>query len=808
MEEYSRFQVSAQELAAMTSISSIQTKGLKRMREDAKRKRADVENERSDVSETEDLERNSVHSSSDLDDSNDEQRESQFPIVTPEVFNLNRAFEIEAIEEPQNLDVKIDQSDRKTIFVPVNRDPAIEEWRKSLPVYSEEQSIMEAVLYNDVVVVCGETGSGKTTQIPQFLYEAGFAQEKLICITEPRRVAAMAMSQRVGHEMNVSSKVVSYHIRYENNVTSDTKIKFATDGVLLREIQEDFLLSSYSVIVIDEAHERSVFSDVLVGLLSRIVPLRSKKKDPLKLIIMSATLRVDDFVGNRKLFKNPPPVIKVETRQYPVTIKFLKHTPDNYVNAAFEKVCQIHRTQPAGGILVFVTGRNQVNVLCRKLQAKYPSEQCLKWEKSSTKPNNAKSKNLQVSKQIPLLEMDDVFADNEDKWHDSSDSDSDLSVDDEELFDQSSCNEPVYCLPLFSQLPKHRQNAVFDGAPLDHRLVVIATNVAETSLTIPGIKYVIDTGKVKTKVYDKTTGVSGFIVTWCSKASAEQRAGRAGRTCPGTCYRLYSSAIFNHEFTAFSEPEILTKPIDDLVLQMKSLNVANVVNFPFPTCPDVESIEASEKRLLMMGALQEMKTTLTTQQKKCNRLTGLGRAMSRFPVSPRYSKMLAMAHIDLLSHVIAIISGLTVQEIFLSYNENQNSPKNKWSEIKRKWTGLGNEHLLGDMMIILKAIGASEYMSAKADFHQKIGLRHKAMVEVHKLRRQILGEVCRVFGCDRDQFPSEMNPPSDFDAKCLRKLSLASFFDQVARLEHLFFLRSSLCNFLLGGFLTKAEAEK
>lgn len=788
MEEYCKHQVSVEELAAMTSISSIQTRGLKRLGESTSKRKRELVDDRIDANE-----KPVLRSRNDFDDSGDDSIASPTELVLEKVCNsevftlapIKARVEQEALPKcPAEESCLVPQ---KTVFVAVERDPEIEEWRKRLPVYSEEQSIMEAVRYNDVIVVCGETGSGKTTQIPQFLYESGYAQDKMICVTEPRRVAAMAMSQRVGLEMNLSNKVVSYHIRYEKNITSDTKIKFVTDGVLLREVQEDFLLSSYSVIVVDEAHERSVFSDILVGLLSRIVPLRSKKGYPLKLIIMSATLRVDDFVGNRKLFKQVPPVIKIDSRQFPVTIKFVKNTPDNYMNAAFEKVCQVHSTQPTGGILVFVTGRNQVNVLCRKLQARYPSASSqTKENKSAVKRKVQEKEKLKIlRKSKPLLRIDyDRFAD-ENKWNRESDSDSDVSVEDEDWIEGDEillCKEPIFCLPLFSQLPKHRQSAVFEGAPSGHRLVVVATNVAETSLTIPGIKYVIDTGKVKSKVYDKTTGVSAFVVSWSSKASAEQRAGRAGRTCPGICYRLYSSAIFNHEFPAFSDPEILLKPIDDLVLQMKSLNVTNVVNFPFPTCPSLESLESSEKRLLQMGALEEVKTTITSDGKKCNRLTSLGKAMSHFPVSPRYSKMMVLTNTDLIPHVIAIISGLTVQEIFLtsSMNETQNISK-KWNNIKAKWTGAGNEHLLGDIMIILKAVGASEYMSARNDFHQKIGLRHKAMIEVHKLRRQLLGEVCRVFGCDRDQFPSKLRPPNDSDAKYLRQLSLVAFFDQVAR---------------------------
>ncbi|CAH2094004.1 unnamed protein product [Euphydryas editha] len=195
--------------------------------------------------------------------------------------------------------------------VVIKRDPKVQVARLKLPILGEEQRIMELINENEIVIVAGETGSGKTTQIPQFLYEAGYAESKMIAVTEPRRVATVAMSKRVAHELGLTCKEVSYLMRFEGNVTKDTKIKFMTDGVLLKEVQTDFLLSKYSVVIIDEAHERSVYTDILLGLLSRIVPLRRKRGSTLRLIIMSATLRVEDFTENTRLFKSPPPTIKV-----------------------------------------------------------------------------------------------------------------------------------------------------------------------------------------------------------------------------------------------------------------------------------------------------------------------------------------------------------------------------------------------------------------------------------------------------------------------------------------------------------------
>ena len=235
--------------------------------------------------------------------------------------------------------------------------------------------------------------------MPQFLYEAGYTVDgKMIGITEPRRVAAISMASRVARELNLTnefvhflilsffllphfnrffslSSQVSYQIRYEGTYKKQTTcIKFMTDGVLLKEVQNDFLLTKYSCILIDEAHERSVATDVLIGLLSRIVPIRCRRNDPLRLVIMSATMRIEEFVDNRYLFKVKPKIINIDARQYPVTIHFNKRTPKNYIDEAYRKVCKIHRQLPSGGILVFVTGKQEVQILCHRLKKKFPMQ--------------------------------------------------------------------------------------------------------------------------------------------------------------------------------------------------------------------------------------------------------------------------------------------------------------------------------------------------------------------------------------------------------------------------------------------------
>ena len=354
---------------------------------------------------------------------------------------------------------------------------------------------------------------------------------------------------------------------------------------------------------------------IFSGLLSRIVPLRLKKtpESPLKVIIMSATLRVEDFTSNTKLFKVPPPVISVDSRQFPVTVHFNKKTNPDYMGDAFKKVCKIHSTLPEGGILVFVTGQQEVNILVKKLRAKYPGkhyrhcEEEEEMEQMLTSAKKNKKKGVlateKVSRLVPDIDLSDYnpqpLDDTEtDVQRDDDEDEDDLGEDpEEEEEEQSGVNslaEPLYVLPLYSLLSSQKQQMIWAGPPVGSRLCVVATNIAETSLTIPGVKYVVDTGKVKVKHYDKVTGVSTFLVDWVSQAQACQRAGRAGRQGPGHCYRLYSSAVFS-DLAQFSKPEILSRPVEDLLLQMKAMNIEKVINFPFPTCPDTEQLRCAGK---------------------------------------------------------------------------------------------------------------------------------------------------------------------------------------------------------------------
>lgn len=698
------------------------------------------------------------------------------------------------------------------VFVQVARYDHVDKARLELPIIGEEQNIIEKVRYNDVVIISGETGSGKTTQIPQFLYEAGYSLGgRLIGVTEPRRVAAVSMSERVAFELNLTTKEVSYQIRFSGNVTSDTKIKFMTDGVLLRECQQDFLLSKYSVIIIDEAHERSIFSDILIGLLSRVVPMRSKRGDPLKLIIMSATLRVSDFTENRFLFRQPPPVIDIDARQFPVTMHFANRTPTNYLDAAFKKVCSVHSKMPKGGILVFVTSQMDVRILVRKLKSKFPSTTNEK-SRDDTVSHQKRESLEQIKEEREVIEAEtstppkiksnpvmENLKENISYKDDESDGDveseestgakfkhrkfvvqqewsDDFSSDEEETV--ATTKTPLYCLGLYAMLPLERQREVFNEPPKDSRFCVVATNVAETSITIPNIKYVIDTGLEKNKVYDLSTGVSRFVTTWTSKSSAEQRSGRAGRIGPGHCYRLYSSAVFANDFIEHAIPRILQRPVEDVLLQMKSMNIDNVINFPFPTRPSLEALKAAEKKLILLGALDDSKIRAAgpkeiTKLEFSSRPTALGKAMSYFGVGARCSKMIVLSPTDLLQQVTSLVSALTVREMFLDSNE--------FRLLRRKWSGKGSCKLLGDFAVMIHAIYLTNIAGCTNKFCHDNGLRVKAMLEIFKLMNQLTLEFNNNLSYSPATSEHKMPKLTETRAKILRQLLLSSYCDHIAR---------------------------
>lgn len=694
-------------------------------------------------------------------------------------------------------------TDRKAYSVAVSRTDDIQEARLKLPVVAEEQKIMEAIHNNDIVVVCGATGSGKTTQVPQFLFEAGYGSPDgptpgLIGITQPRRVAAVSMSKRVGQELGDHDGKVAYQIRFEGSVKSDTAVKFMTDGVLLREVAQDITLKKYSAIIVDEAHERSVNTDILVGMLSRVVKLRGDlaQEDPtmrpLKLIIMSATLRIEDMTQNPKLFKTPPPVLEVEGRQYPVTVHFSRRTNHDYVEEAFKKISRGHKKLPPGAILVFMTGQNEIMQLSKKLK------------KAFTGMDSADSTRVRIPANEAPIEAEDIdFGDVDDDGVDDYDDDvsGDEAEDEEAEFDipeeegeAGTGPSSMHILPLYSLLPTKEQMRVFEPPPEGSRLVILATNVAETSLTIPGIRYVFDCGRSKERRYDRLTGVQSFEVGWISKASASQRSGRAGRTGPGHCYRLYSSAVYERDFQEFSEPELLRMPIEGVVLQLKSMNLQHVVNFPFPTPPDRQSLVKAERLLTYLSAIKEG-----------GQVTPVGKTMSIFPLAPRFARILLVGHLhDCLPYTIAMVSGLSAAEVFLqeaqaipqlaekededgepSFRTNADViAENHQANVRRAFNAAHKDFCSlddkSDAMKLLQAVGefAHEPTEAWCESHF---VRYKVLKEIQQLRQQIT-ELLRtnIPAFASLTFQDKLDRPSNKQVTVLKQMVAAGFIDQVA----------------------------
>ncbi|KAI5474522.1 DHX37 protein [Pseudohyphozyma bogoriensis] len=743
---------------------------------------------------------------------------------------------------------------QRTSHVHFERTEEMQKSRSELPVVKEEHTIMDAIRGNAVVVICGETGSGKTTQIGQFLLEAGWGDKSsdnpgMVAITQPRRVAALSTSVRVKAELCLppESTVVAHRIRYSSNTAPDTKLVFMTDGVLLRELASDFLLSKYSLVVVDEAHERGVNTDVLIGVLSRVARLREDMwkngKDgakPLRLVIMSATLRVSDFAENKTLFPTPPPVLHVTARQHPVTIHFSRKTSPHYVEEAYKKVARIHARLPPGGILVFCTGQNEIVSLVKKLEKKF-GPKAVKERKERMKQAAARaaaraageaeedelsdeeegtSDRVEVGDDFEAEELDlgddkDLAADVDDGPRmDESDPEDLESSDDEDMKKlgvdmEEDTDEPLYILPLYSLLATDKQMKVFKDPPEGMRLVVVATNVAETAITIPNIKYVVDAGRAKERRFDAGSGIQSFEVGWISKASASQRAGRAGRTGPGHCYRLYSSAVFENYFDKHAQPEILRMPIEGVILQMKSMNIDAVANFPFPTPPDRDSLRRAEKTLVHLGALEASESA----SKVGGKITELGRSMALFPLSPRFSKMLvAGQQHGCLPYVIAIVCALSVGDPFIREanlgdgdeagpdlesekalsaaeirhirdpeiraKEELKLVRKSFFEVQNKYLALGKSS--SDVFKVLSVVGAYEYAGARDSFCEANFVRSKAMQEIHKLRSQISKIVQSTYPGIDAGFVPKLQPPSETQLKVLRQLITSAFVDQVA----------------------------
>ncbi|KAM5476218.1 DEAH-box ATP-dependent RNA helicase prp43 [Microsporum audouinii] len=576
--------------------------------------------------------------------------------------------------------------------------------RRDLPVHQQRNEFLKLYQQSQILVFVGETGSGKTTQIPQFVLYDDLPQfrGKLVACTQPRRVAAMSVAERVANEMDVKlGEEVGYSIRFEDKTSSKTILKYMTDGMLLREAMHDHDLKRYSTIILDEAHERTMATDVLMGLLKEVV----LRRPDMKLIIMSATLDAQKF---QRYFSDAP-LLAVPGRTHPVEIFYTPEPEQDYVEAAIRTVLQIHATEPEGDILLFLTGEEEIEDAVRKIS----------------------------------LEVDEMIRE----------------VD----------AGPMKVYPLYGSLPPAMQQRIFEPPPpplkskgRPGRKCIISTNIAETSLTIDGIVYVVDPGFSKQKVYNPRIRVESLLVSPISKASAQQRAGRAGRTRPGKCFRLYTETAFKKELIEQTYPEILRSNLASTVLDLKKLGIDDLVHFDLMDPPAPETL---------MRALEELNYLACLDDE--GNLTALGRLASEFPLDPALAVMLISSPEFYCSNeILSITSLLSVPQIFV----RPVAQRKRADEMKNLFS-----HPDGDHLTLLNAYHAFKGPEAQANPRQWCHdhfLSLRALQSADNVRLQLQ----RIM--EREEIELVSTPFEDKKYyENIRRALVAGFFMQVAKKE-------------------------
>ncbi|KAK0651469.1 P-loop containing nucleoside triphosphate hydrolase protein [Cercophora newfieldiana] len=593
-------------------------------------------------------------------------------------------------------------------FIPALHKPAA-----LLPIAKHRDALLYTIETYPVTIVVGQTGSGKSTQIPQFLEQAGWCDGgKIVSVTQPRRVAATTVAMRVAEEVGCEiGKEVGYSIRFEDVTSSVTRIKFLTDGLLIREALVDPLLSRYSVIMVDEAHERSISTDILLGLLKKI----RKKRPDLRIIISSATLQAEEFC---KFFAENPEevkavdtkekeivsIISLEGRTYPIDILYLEAPAEDYLEKSVSTVFDIHTSEPKGDILVFLTGREEID---QAVQA---------------------------------------ISERSDKLPPGSDS--------------------ILPLPLYAGLSTEQQMYVFDEAPVNFRKVIFSTNISEASVTIDGIVYVIDSGFVKLRAYSPSTGIESLTVTPVSKASAAQRAGRAGRTKPGKCFRLYTEEAY-HDLPAANIPEIQRSNLAPFILQLKALGIDNVLRFPFLTPPPAELMIRALELLYSLGALDPY-AKLTKP---------LGLRMAELAVEPMMAKTLLSAPaFGCLSEILTIAAMTSLGgSVWVQYD----GEKKRTESAKRKFAVEEGDHLT--LLNVYQAFVTKGRKEARF-CHDNL-INFKSMTRAVSIRAQLKRYVER-FGVVVDE--SLANPSSAGmagRAEQIRRCLTTGYFAHAARMQ-------------------------
>ncbi|XP_059117814.1 probable ATP-dependent RNA helicase DHX35 [Peromyscus eremicus] len=540
---------------------------------------------------------------------------------------------------------------------------SIEQQRQKLPVFKLRNHILYLVESYQTVVIVGETGCGKSTQIPQYLAEAGWTAEgRVVGVTQPRRVAAVTVAGRVADERGaVLGHEVGYCIRFDDCTDPlATRIKFLTDGMLVREMMVDPLLTKYSVIMLDEAHERTLYTDIAIGLLKKI----QKKRGDLRLIVASATLDAEKFRDffNQNETSDPARdtcvTLTVEGRTFPVDIFYLQSPVPDYIKATVDTVVKIHQTEGDGDILAFLTGQEEVETVVSMLI-----------EQARALARTGMKKHLRV-------------------------------------------------LPMYAGLPSFEQMKVFERVSHSVRKVIVATNVAETSITISGIVYVIDCGFMKLRAYNPRTAIECLVVVPVSQASANQRAGRGGRNRSGKCYRLYTEDAFD-QLPQSTVPEMQRSNLAPVILQLKALGIDNVLRFHFMSPPPAQSMVQALELLYALGGLD----------KDCRLTEPLGMRIAEFPLNPMFAKMLLESgNFGCSQEVLSIAAMMQIQNVFV-FPSNQ---KSQATRVHRKFAVEEGDHLT-----MLNVYEAFIKHNKSSQWCQEHFLNYKGLVRAATVREQL-----------------------------------------------------------------------